>query len=272
MLFCRRLALCLLVAVLVFGVPVAADTPVETPSVGDGDSNIVLQTDAPEANETDAEDEDEDGDGSIEIDVDSGNASVDNESADSDGAGVDANAGGGGGGGMSAAYGGGGGGDDSSFVEDRLDDIKEWFMSTAADGSVEAYETLMEELNQLLYTLPAPGVPDDPMSWYTPDNGWWPDVMGLYWMFGSVSVGVLILAGGASFIVDDPSMSKGYLRLSVLGIFAILAGPLFIGAYLHFMNLLSLAVAPSGEEFLEGPENMAQLAAGSGLFYVLLKV
>lgn len=171
----------------------------------------------------------------------------------------------------------GSGGDDDGdgglfSVESQMDDIMSWFMSAASEESAAAYETLMGELNQLLYTLPAPGVPDDPWSWYTPDNGWWPDVMGLYWMFGSVSVGVLILAGGASFIVDDPSMSKGYLRLSVIGIFAILTGPLFIGAYLHFFNILSLAVAPSGEEFLQGPENMVQLATGSALFFVLLKI
>lgn len=157
-------------------------------------------------------------------------------------------------------------------VEDRMDEVMSWFMATTAEESVKVYETLMEELSQLLYTLPAPGTPDDPMSWFFPENGWWPSAMEFYWMAGSVSVGFLILAGGASFIVDDPSMAKGYLRLSVLGIVAILSGPLFIGAYLHAMNALSLALAPSGQEFLQGPEKMVQLAVGSSLFFILLKV
>lgn len=156
-------------------------------------------------------------------------------------------------------------------VDDRLLSITDTLISMAREELRNLIALGVDVLNELLFQLPAPGDPGDPLSWYTPENGWWPDFMEFYaWMAG-LAVGGLTIGAMLAMLRDDPAETKARLRVVGKAFFMVILGPLVIGAYLHFFNEVNMVVAPSGSEFVETPASAAKLGVGGVVVLLLLK-
>lgn len=157
-------------------------------------------------------------------------------------------------------------------VKERILEITDALIEAGIEEAKNIISTLVDELNYLLFRLPAPGVPDDPVSWYLPENGWWPDFMRAYGLMSSVAFAVLVPALMLAMIKRDTAESRDRIRFCIKAMGLILVGPLLIGAFLHTFNAVNLALAPSGSEFVDTPGDAAQLGIGATLFLLLLKL
>ncbi len=174
-------------------------------------------------------------------------------------------------GGMTGVSSGGGGGIFDVDVGERVLEITDTLITAGIETVRNIISTLVAELNYLLYTLPTPGEATDPMSWYLPDNGWWPEFMTFYGIMSSAAFAILVPSLMLAMIKNDSRETRQRARFAIKAIGMILAGPLLIGAFLHTFNGVNVALAPSGEEFMSTPGDAAQLGVGATLFLLLLK-
>ncbi|KYH23725.1 hypothetical protein HAPAU_42050 [Halalkalicoccus paucihalophilus] len=196
----------------------------------------------------------------------SGNSTAGNESGETDMPSIGTNNGAGG------TIGNSDGGDGGIFnVEERVKSLIDALVADGIAGLQKIIDTLVEELNYLLFSLPAPGEPSDPMSWYLPDNGWWPDIMRFYGIMASAAFAIFVPSLMLAMIKNDSRETRNRARFVLKAMGMVLAGPLLIGAFLHTFNGVNVALAPSGTEFLSTPQDAAQLSVGATLFLILLK-
>ncbi|MDL5363901.1 hypothetical protein QRT08_18205 [Halalkalicoccus sp. NIPERK01] len=163
------------------------------------------------------------------------------------------------------------GGDGLFNIEERVKSLIDALVADGIAGAQNIIETLVGELNYLLFTLPAPGEPTDPVSWYLPENGWWPDIMRFYGIMASVAFAVFVPSLMLAMIKNDSRETRARARFALKAMGMVLAGPLLIGAFLHTFNGVNVALAPSGTEFLYSPTDAARLGVGATLFLILLK-
>lgn len=156
-------------------------------------------------------------------------------------------------------------------VEGRVKALIDTLVQQGIAGAKNIIETLVDELNYLLFSLPAPGEPGDPISWYLPENGWWPDIMRFYGIMSSAAFAIFVPSLMIAMIKNDSRETRDRARFAVKAMGMVLAGPLLIGAFLHTFNGVNVALAPAGDEFLSTPGDAAQLGVGATLFLILLK-
>ncbi|WP_129116611.1 hypothetical protein [Halegenticoccus tardaugens] len=165
--------------------------------------------------------------------------------------------------GVSAGASGGGGFGVGSFGipsgEEWMESAIQWII----DETTSEVAGYVDGFNHIMFTVPAPGEPLDPVSWYTDDSGWWPGTYVMFWISAAISMVLYIPA--VAFGVDKPnSNERTATLLRIVKAFAI--GTLFGIPVLamggHAINAFSLAIAPSGTEFMETPGDVSKLGLG----------
>lgn len=137
------------------------------------------------------------------------------------------------------------------------------------DALVDIGQIPFEVLNGFVFNLPAPGDPDDPSTWTSPDGGMWSGVYGA--MGYTVGLAIVMLGGavGVSFLhSDEYARRQAWKRCGLSGLLVIL-GIAVPAVVLHGGNALVQGLRPSAEAFFQTPENMGKLGAGIGLGLVL---
>jgi len=134
---------------------------------------------------------------------------------------------------------------------------------------VDIGEIPFEVLNDFVFNVPAPGDPDDPSTWTSPNGGMWSGVYGA--MGYTVALAIVMLGGaiGVSFLhFDEYARRQAWKRCALSGLLVIL-GIAVPAVVLHGGNALVRGLRPSAEAFFQTPENMGKLGAGIGLGLVL---
>lgn len=151
---------------------------------------------------------------------------------------------------------------------------REVIASVARDGQRALYEgtrRTINNANSYLFSLPAPGQPDDPSTWVNPERGWWSGVTDAYWALSFIAILTLIpwtmLAMG-----QDARRQRATFRRVAVGFGMILAGPVVMPMGYHVGSVFAQAIAPSGTEFLQTPGNLARLGIGIGMALVIAYV
>lgn len=149
---------------------------------------------------------------------------------------------------------------------DLLAGALEGFVESLADG----VGVLVDIFHGRLLTLPASGVAGDPSTWVPPSDPYWQAAFIVYAML-SVFVLPLIWSVGW-FNVGFPRGGRRRDRLKTLALAFVLivAGGVFLQAWIHLWNEAALAFAPSSEEFLATPGSTAKLGLGVALGAALL--
>lgn len=154
------------------------------------------------------------------------------------------------------------------YAADLAEGAVNWTVAQIETG-ISGFVSLF---NHIVYALPAPGSPDDPMSWQDPQNRWWPAVWATYLTLAPV--GFWLVGLGYLRLADAPQeQRRAQLRQSTHALLAILFGFLVAPLGLHMGNVLALGLAPSGTEFMSTPGNAAKLGLGIlfGAVLVLIK-
>ncbi|NKE37318.1 hypothetical protein GWG54_16135 [Natronococcus sp. JC468] len=124
-------------------------------------------------------------------------------------------------------------------------------------------ESLISELNMFLLGLPAPGEPDDPGSWFSPDNEIWSSILGVYAMMSGLAVVLLVIATQFALGMSDMKRQRQMYR-KIAKAFAL--GPLFgiplLALGLHGGNAVTMALTPSGDELLTDIGEISNLGLG----------
>ncbi|SFS09988.1 hypothetical protein SAMN05216559_3635 [Halomicrobium zhouii] len=146
--------------------------------------------------------------------------------------------------------------------------------SVARDGQQAIHDGVLDAIdnaNAYLFSLPAPGQPDDPASWADPERGWWSGVMESYWILSFIAILTLIpwtmLAMG-----QDARRRRSTFRRLAIGAALILTGPVVMPLGYHIGSVFAQAIAPSGTEFLQTPGNVARLGIGIGMALLIAYV
>ena len=141
-----------------------------------------------------------------------------------------------------------------------------------AEGLAGGANNVLSGVSDLLVGLPAPGSPDDPVSWVNPGqtSGWWPRIMEFHLaLTGLCMVGVMFRA---LTIVgySNKTAQRSEIRKLYRGAGLIVLGAFILGLALHLGDAVATGIAPSGSEFLETPGNAARLGIGVAVGAVLL--
>lgn len=142
-------------------------------------------------------------------------------------------------------------------------------LSGLADAFLGIGEGTVEALNDIVFSIPAPGTLDDPSSWASPDDGIWRGVVDALPLTTIVWLPLYVFAMATTFAEsDDRARRQGYKRLAVAAfmILTMLAVPALI---LHTTNAIAEALAPSGTEFFSTPGSASKLGAGLGIGVIL---
>lgn len=136
------------------------------------------------------------------------------------------------------------------------------------DKVIAGIASLINAFNEFILGLPAPGEPTDLSTWMTA-GGAWTAVYAVYGIMSALAIALLT----PSFMVatDTTDPRRRHERLVELGkaAFFIVLGIPVTAFCLHLGNELTLAVAPSGLEFLTSIEGIADLGVGL-IFGVIL--
>lgn len=137
------------------------------------------------------------------------------------------------------------------------------------DKTVDGIASLVDTFNEYILGLPAPGEPTDVSTWMTAD-GWWSAVYGVYGIMSALAIALLT----PSFMVatDTTDPRKQHERLVELGkaAFFILLGIPVTAFCLHLGNELTMAVAPSGLDFITSFESLSKLSLGIIFGFILI--
>lgn len=137
-----------------------------------------------------------------------------------------------------------------------------------AEGLSTGIAQIVSAFNQIVIGVPTPGTFDNPQSWSSPSNDWWPGVWESYLIFTPLGLFAVVLSGTLAF-KDPPRERRESFRAVALSAGMILFGFYFLAGMLHTTNILSMALAPSVEEFLATPGNVGKLGVGVFLALVL---
>jgi len=131
---------------------------------------------------------------------------------------------------------------------------------------------LLDLFNEFMFGVPAPGERTDPGTWTDPQNGNWPGVWTMYWLWASIGVLLLVLAWMLAH-ADGDRRQQRRLQTDVLGALALIVGgfPL-VALCLHLGDALALAFAPSGSELLATPGDVGKLGLGVAVGAAILLI
>lgn len=163
---------------------------------------------------------------------------------------------------------GSGGGPIFPSPEEWAEDTAEWIVGSVSNGM----KGFIEAFNHLVFGLPAPGEADDPETWSDPRDGWWPGVWNTYLIFMPIAAFMAVVALTLATAKPPAERRQRYKRVG-FALAMILFGFYIVAALLHLGNSLSVALAPSAEEFFETPGSTAKLGIGVvlGLAVVLVE-
>jgi hypothetical protein len=129
---------------------------------------------------------------------------------------------------------------------------------------------LVNDFNAYFLTLPAPGQPTEPSTWMTDTGIWWSAVYSIYGIMSALAIALLLPP-----LMSTTDTINRYERAE--GIWAIaktFAAVIFgipITAFcLHLGNSVTMAMAPSGIEFVSSLAGVSKLGLGIVLGTVLI--
>jgi len=177
------------------------------------------------------------------------------------------------GGGNGNGDGGDGGGDTIVNVDIEWPDPVDWLIEPAVEWFAEellsAAETATGYVSDLISGMPAPGEPTDVSSWAQPTNGLWPGVWEATQYSLALAAMLLIVAGTWAFHHSDLREQRASLKQVAVSAIMVVGTWVFAPLGLHIGAELSLALAPSGSEFVASPGNFARFGFGIVLAVVL---
>lgn len=132
------------------------------------------------------------------------------------------------------------------------------FVHGVADGA----SSLIDMFNSIFFGVPAPGSATNIGSWTNPSDGNWGGVWKMYWLNASIMFTLLVIANMWSFSNNDRAMQRSLFRKSIKGMFHILFGFIYLAALLHIGDVMATSFAPSGDQLLSTPGNIAKLGLG----------
>jgi hypothetical protein len=123
--------------------------------------------------------------------------------------------------------------------------------------------------------VPAPGNLDEPASFLAvipgspgvesgavvPEDGWWSGVVVVYIIFSALAIIGLLWATMCVGALSRTQQRYFFARIGI-GAALILIGFPLLSVYLHLVNEVSLALAPSGSEFFATSGDLARLGVG----------
>lgn len=150
-------------------------------------------------------------------------------------------------------------------------DILSGFLTFIADSLTSNVSSLVNGFNDIFFGLPAPGQALKPLTWITPKNGLWPGIYKTYYIFTGLAIAVLLpLFMRAMDTADAYRREKELKRLGFHFLMIILGATFVIPMTLHTTDALAMGLAPSGQEFLKTPGNMAKLGLGAILGFAAI--
>lgn len=110
--------------------------------------------------------------------------------------------------------------------------------------------SLLLDLLELVFGIPAPGKPLSPATWVAPQNGIWTDLMTLSRVsMGVAGLAILALAGRATVASEEIDVRRGLHRAGYAGLMVLLTWSL-IPFGLHLADQIATALSPSPELLL----------------------
>jgi hypothetical protein len=180
--------------------------------------------------------------------------------------------------GNETAGGGDGGGGGSTIVNVDIEwpNPVDWLIKPGfewlADQLLSATETAAEYVSDFISGMPAPGSPTDVSSWVQPTNGLWPGVWEATQYSIALAAMLLVVAGTWAFRHSDVHEQRASLKQVVVSTIMVVGTWVFAPLGLHIGAELSLAMAPSGAEFISTPGNFARFGFGIVLAVVMAAV
>jgi len=137
----------------------------------------------------------------------------------------------------------------------------EWFVDTLLAGGEGALATI----NDLVFSLPAPGEPGTPATWGSPEGGLWGGVATAMSYTRALAVVMLVFAAVATGLETDEYARRQGWRRCGLATAAVVLGLVVPGFVLHAGNAVIDAVQPGAEEFFTSAGGLENLGVGIGL-------
>lgn len=135
-------------------------------------------------------------------------------------------------------------------------------VSVIINDVTDGVSVLVNRFHEETLTLPAPGSVDNPTSWLNPQNGYWPAVMRIYQALYAVVAIPMLAQGTWNIFAADPHERRSEARHWGKNIALLVGGLLIVPLALHAGNIIAMGFAPSGDEFMHTPSNVARLGIG----------
>ncbi len=161
-----------------------------------------------------------------------------------------------------------GGGGFGIGIPDPVDMFMD-IVGAIADSLIGLGESFIGTFNGFVFSLPAPGTPEDPATWTSPENGAWSGVQGAMGFTTALGIALWTFAVGRAFVEsDERSRRTAFVRCGYSGMM-ILLGVAVTAVTLHLVNGVIQGLAPDAEAFFQTPEDASKLAVGGVVALVL---
>ncbi len=157
----------------------------------------------------------------------------------------------------------GGGGliDVPSF--DPVENLKELL-----EALQEAPGWIVDTMNEMVYGIPAPGDPEEPKTWMSPENGLWPGMMDYTAWTTAIATAILLVSGALSFFHERTYMRKEAWKRWLIALIMILGTWTLLPFALHLADAIVGVLVPDSSEVFAEWANFAKV--GSGLVVLLI--
>lgn len=133
-------------------------------------------------------------------------------------------------------------------------------------------QSMLDDFNEAMFGLPAPGEPTQPATWVQGD-GWWPAVYGLFGIMAALAIALLIPETMMALDTRD-RRERGERLLEIMKAFVIgvLFGVPLTALMLHLGSGITTAIAPAGHEYIATPTSLAQVGLGMFMGFLMLLI